>query len=221
MSDDDEYLPLSWLSQADYCLRRAALLMNERIWAESADTAKGRAEHERVHDQRVERRGDQIKLFEYAVFSDSLMLSGKCDCIEAVRAQEGCILPAADFPVSLRPVEYKHGSVRSEIEYEIQLCAQAMCLEQMFGASIMCGDIFYITAHRRLEVEFTPALRQMVRDTAAKLWSVRNSLTVPEAKFGSRCKRCSLAGYCMPKTNRSAEEYCRMLEKEAREADAI
>ena len=82
VDDEQEYLPLSWLSQADYCLRRAALLLNERVWVENVETAKGRAEHERVHTQRVERRGDFVKLYENSVFSDKMQISGKCDCIE-------------------------------------------------------------------------------------------------------------------------------------------
>lgn len=82
--NDREYLPLSWLSQANYCLHRAALLLNEHVWEENAETAKGRAEHRNVHTQRVERCGNQLKLYEYTVFSDTLVLVWKCDCIEAV-----------------------------------------------------------------------------------------------------------------------------------------
>lgn len=138
--NDLEYLPLSWLSQVDYCPRRAALLLNERIWVENADTAKGRSEHTRVHDQRVEHRGDHLKLYKYTVFSDTLGVWGKCDCIEAQRCEQGCKIRAADFPVRLYPIEYKHGSVRKEHSYMIQLCAQAMCLEEMFSTSIPFGN---------------------------------------------------------------------------------
>ena len=73
--------------------------MNERLWAESTDTAKGRAEHTRVHTQRVEKRGDLVNLYEFTVFSDSLLLLGKCDCVEARRDDSGCRIPAVDFPV--------------------------------------------------------------------------------------------------------------------------
>lgn len=149
VDDEQEYLPLSWLSQADYCLRRAALLLNERVWVENVETAKGRAEHERVHTQRVERRGDFVKLYENSVFSDKLQISGKCDCIEAIRDKAGCMIPAVDFPVRLLPVEYKHGKLRDESEYKIQLCAQAMCLEEMYHTIIPTGALFFITAHRR------------------------------------------------------------------------
>ena len=171
--DDWHYLPLSWLSQVDYCPRRAALLLNERIWVENADTAKGRSEHSRVHDARVERRGDQLKLYEYTVFSDAMQVWGKCDCIEASRWEHGCQIKAANFPVKLYPIEYKHGSVREERSYMIQLCAQAMCLEEMFSAEIPRGALFFISAHRRMEVEFTDQLRSDVTDRTAvlqKLW---------------------------------------------------
>lgn len=215
MWDDAEYLPLSWLSQANYCLRRAALLLNEQIWVENADTAKGRAEHERVHTQRIERRGSQLKLYEYVVFSDKLKLSGKCDCIEAERSEKGCVIPAADFPVSLYPVEYKHGSVRDECEYEIQLCAQAMCLEEMYDSKIDEGAIFYISSHRRLPIAFSEDLRQSVLDTAQALWNLRRSLSVPKPCYSARCKRCSLESYCIPRAKSSAKDYCRSLAREA------
>lgn len=124
--DEWEPIPLSRLSHAGFCLRRAALLTNEQVWAESADTAKGRSEHERVHTQRIERRGDSAKLYEFPVFSKAMGVSGKCDCIEAEASAQGCMIPALDFPVRLYPVEYKHGKLRAEQEYEVQLCAQAM-----------------------------------------------------------------------------------------------
>ena len=215
--DDREYLPLSWLSQADYCPRRAALLLNERIWVENAETAKGRAEHERVHDQRVERRGDSLKLYEYTVFYERLAIWGKCDCIEAARHAQGCHIRAADFPVQLYPIEYKHGCVREERSYMIQLCAQALCLEEMFATSVPRGALFFISAHRRLEVEFTPQLRAAVQERAAALHDLRESCAVPPAQYSAKCRRCSIREYCMPKVRASAKAYCRQLTLEAME----
>lgn len=217
MDDDREYLPLSWLSQASYCLRRAALLMNERVWVENADTAKGRAEHERVHTQRIERRGELLKLYEYEVFSRELGLRGKCDCIEARACPEGCTIPAADFPVALYPIEYKHGSVREEPEYQIQLCAQAMCLEETYHTHIPEGALYFISAHRRLTVALDDSLREQVRNTAAQLRIVREQLTVPPAVYSAKCLRCSLREYCMPKTKQSARSYCQRMIREAAE----
>ena len=217
--DDRDYLPLSWLSQVDYCPRRAALLLNERIWAENADTAKGRAEHSRVHDARVERRGDQLKLYEYTVFSDAMQVWGKCDCIEAQRWERGCKIKAADFPVRLYPIEYKHGSVREERSYMIQLCAQAMCLEEMFSTEVPRGALFFISAHRRMEVEFTAQLRADVNKRAEALRKLWTEQSIPPAEYGAKCRRCSIQEYCMPKVKTSAGEYCRRLAKEAMEVE--
>ena len=180
--DEQEYLPLSWLSQVCYCPRRAALLLNERLWEESSDTAKGRSEHQRVHTQRVEKRGDYLKLYEFTVFSDRLFLLGKCDCIEAVRDENGCHIPAADFPVRLYPVEYKHGTVRQEEEYQIQLCAQAMCLEEMFHTTIPEGALFFISSQTRPGQNDSARLRSFVSGMAAecrtpclRFWWIRHS----------------------------------------------
>lgn len=219
--DEEEYLPLSWLSQATYCLRRAALLLNERLWMENADTAKGRDEHRRAHERRIERRGDQLKLFEYDVYSEQLRIWGKCDCVEAQRCEPGCRISAADFPVCLYPVEYKHGSVREEPEYNIQLCAQAMCLEEMYHTHIPSGAIFFITAHRRLEVAFTSELRAKTKTAANALWEIRRTLKVPAAEYGRKCQRCSLKDLCMPKTASSAKAYCQTLAREAQEVEAL
>lgn len=218
---DAEYLPLSYLSQADYCLRRAALLMNEQVWLESADTAKGRSEHERVHTQRVERRGSQIKLYEYNVFSDELRISGKCDCIEASESEDGCILPVAEFPLRLYPVEYKHGQVRDEREYNIQLCAEAMCLEEMYQTKISEGAIFYISSHKRQRVLFGEDLRSLVKETANSLRAIRTGLFIPPPQMGPKCSRCSLKEYCLPDLKRSAEAFCRKLADEAKEIQEI
>lgn len=191
--------------------------MNERVWVENEDTAKGRAEHEKVHSQRIERRGKSIKLYEYAVFSDELGLQGFCDCIEAEMDEAGCMIPAAEFPVRLYPVEFKHGNVRSEREYEIQLCAEAMCLEEMYGTRIPEGALFFVTAHKRFVVSFTNELRALVRSTAAALHHIRETLSVPTAEFSRRCVRCSLLEICGPQKQRSARNYCQCLEKEAKE----
>ena len=219
--DDWDPIPLSCLSQAGFCLRRAALITNERVWAESADTIKGRLEHERVHTQRVERRGNSAKLYEFPVYSRELGIAGKCDCIEAEADPQGCRISALDYPVALYPVEYKHGKLREEREYEIQLCAQAMCLEEMFSARIRCGAIFYTTSHRRYPIEFTEELRNSVKETIRKVESLRHSFSIPSAEYGTKCKACSLREYCMPGARRSASDYCAQMRMEAVEEDKL
>ena len=214
--DEWDFIPLSRLSHAGYCLRRAALLTNEQLWSENADTAKGRLEHERVHDERIEHRGSSIRLYEYTVYSESLGISGKCDCIEAERDETGCRIPAADFPVRLYPVEFKHGKLRTEEEYEIQLCAQAMCLEEMYGAHISEGAILYQSSHRRQTVQFTDALREKVYKIIQVLDESRKNFTVPSAEPSSKCIRCSMCELCLPELSRTAKGYCQRLADEAK-----
>lgn len=221
MKRDAEYLPLSYLSQLGYCPRRVGLLLNERVWLESADTAKGRREHESVHTRRIERRGRELKLFEYPVASNDLGVSGKCDLIEAQEDPAGCRIPAVDFPVLLYPVEYKHGKLRDEQEYEIQLCAQAMCLEEMYHTTIAEGAIFYISSHRRQRVVLDEPLRRLVLETAKELHHIRESLSVPVARYSEKCKRCSLLEYCMPAVGHSARAYCQKLTQEAKEVETV
>ena len=213
--DEQEYLPLSWLSQIAYCPRRAGLLLNERLWAENADTAKGRAEHTRVHTQRVEKRGNLVNLYEFTVFSDSLLLLGKCDCIEARMDASGCHIPAVEFPVKLYPIEYKHGTLREEEEYQVQLCAQAMCLEEMFHTVIPEGALFFVSSHRRMTVSLDAALRARTQALAKELHRLRDELSVPAAQYSAKCRRCSLRELCMPKARSSAESYLLCLQKEA------
>ena len=203
MDDDREYLPLSWLSQAAYCLRRAALLMNERVWVENADTAKGRAEHERVHTQRIERRGTQIKLYEYEVFSQALGLRGKCDCIEATACDSGCSIPAVSFPVSLFPVEYKHGSVRDEFEYKLQLCAQAMCLEEMLDCTITQGALYYGEIKHRVNIQITEGIKQNVKDMFDEMHQYYERGYTPKAKKKKACYVCSLKDLCLPELEKT------------------
>ncbi|MBM6870137.1 CRISPR-associated protein Cas4 [Pseudoflavonifractor phocaeensis] len=219
--NDPEYLPLSYLSQTGYCPRRVGLLLNERIWVENADTAKGRKEHESVHTQRIERRGSQVKLFEYAVFSDTLGICGKCDLIEAQADPSGCRIPPVDFPVRLYPVEYKHGKLRDEQEYKMQLCAQAMCLEEMYRTAIPEGAIFYLSSHRRQTVLLDEPLRRLVRETAKELHRIRETLSVPSADYSQKCRRCSLLEYCLPGVRQSARAYCEQLAQEAKEMETI
>lgn len=190
--------------------------MNEQLWSESSDTAKGRIEHERVHSQRVERRGSKLKLYEYEVFSETMGIRGKCDCIEAYADETGCRIPAADFPVRLYPVEFKHGKVREEEEYELQLCAQAMCLEEMYQTSIPEAALFYTSSHRRYPVQLAQQLRNRVLELLAQLLDIKKNYRLPAAVYSAKCKKCSLREHCMPQWKRSAVRYCSQVAKEAK-----
>lgn len=146
-SDEEsrELFPLSWLSQYGYCKRRCSLLALEQIWQENEYTAAGRMQHKRVHTGRMEQRGEAVHIFEMPIFSRRLGVSGFCDCVEAHPSPSGVPIPYGEGKYEFFPVEYKHGVVRDEEEYHLQLCAQAICLEERFGAQIPAGAIFLLT----------------------------------------------------------------------------
>jgi len=190
--NDIDYIPVSYLSHYYYCRRRAALLMLEQIWVENEYTAEGRMEHERVHTGRIEKRSNVIKVYDYVVTSDKLKLLGKCDCVEAVRDDNGHPFPFAEGKYKIYPVEYKHGKIRNEEEYNIQLCAQAICLEEMLNCNIDKGAVFYIDAHRRIEVDFTDVLRRKVISGAEELNRMYEDGYIPYEAYSPKCRKCSL-----------------------------
>lgn len=142
-------------------------------------------------------------------------------CLESATASKqfgrrmGAGFRHLEFPVKLYPVEYKHGSLREEESYQLQLCAQAMCLEEMFHTTIEEGALFFISSHRRLPVLLDEALREQVRQKAEALHQMRKALSIPAAQYSAKCKRCSLREVCMPKVKRSAGAYCKALRAEA------
>lgn len=194
--------------------------MLEQQWNDSTDTVKGSAEHKNVHTVGTEFRDGKYILTEHEVFSKQLGLIGKCDAIEAIPNNDGVCLPLLDDQrYSLYPIEYKHGKLRTEEEYELQLCAQAMCLEEMYSAKISSGAVFYINSHRRKEVVFTEKMRQNVIETALSLAQMLESKQVPSAESTPRCSRCSLKEICMPDVSSSVMEYMKKIKSEIRRCD--
>ena len=220
MESEENDLLLSQLTHGSYCLRRFALVTNELIWAESTDTVKGRIEHEKTHTRRIEKRGSEVKLFGFEVRSEQMGLHGTSDCIEASESPDGCMVPGIPFPVRLYPVEYKHGRVRHEEEYELQICAQAMCLEEMYQTEIPEAALFYTSSHRRYPVKLTQELRQKVQEMVDKIREIKTRFELPRAEYGAKCKKCSLLEQCLPKMRRTAAKYCEEVEQKAREVES-
>lgn len=212
--ETDERLPLSYIAQYGYCPRRAGLIMNQQLWQDNEYTAEGAFQHQRAHDHRVERRGQNLLFYEFPVFSDALGLLGKCDCIEAAASPNGAALPGEALRYALYPVEYKHGPLRKEPEYEQQLCAQALCLEEMYGAVIPEGALYYIRSHRRQAIPFTPALREATRQTVLRLHELWRQGGLPPPQPGARCGKCSMKEHCQPELPASAGGYRQKLLRE-------
>lgn len=206
---DDELIPISALTHYAYCPRRCALVHIEQIWTENRFTAEGRIMHEHVHDEGDESRGDVRIERGASLRSLRLGLIGKADVVEYHRQ--------ADGTWQAFPVEYKRGKPKIDESDKIQLCAQALCLEEMLNASIPAGALFYGKTRRRLDVDFNETLRQETEAAAIKTHELIDAGITPTPVYAKRCESCSLMAECMPKTiqkKRSVESYLkRMLDE--------
>lgn len=202
-----ELFPLSWLSQYGYCKRRCSLLALEQIWQENEYTAAGRIQHKRVHTARMEQRGGMMYIYEMPIFSHKLGVNGFCDCVEAQPSPSGVSIPYGEGMYAFFPVEYKHGVVRDEEEYHLQLCAQAICLEERFGAQIQAGAIFFVDAHRRDEVLFSEELRKKTWKAAKEISDLIENQKIVPAVYSAKCKKCSLQEACQPGIRQSSQLY--------------
>lgn len=197
-----ELVPVSALNQYAYCHRRCALIFIEQIWDENLFTTEGRIMHEQVHGDGAESRGDIRIERGVAMRSLRLGLIGKADVVEYHRQPDGLWLPF--------PVEYKRGKPKPDDCDKIQLCAQAMCLEEMLDVHIPAGAIFYGRTRRRLDVDFDERLRNKTEETAKHTHALIESGQTPKPVYDRRCESCSLMGECLPKTiqkKRSAKNY--------------
>jgi CRISPR-associated exonuclease Cas4 len=196
MYPESDLLPISGLQHIMFCSRQCALIHIERIWEENRLTAEGRLLHEKTHQEEEENRGS-IKICRgLKLRSLELGLSGVADVVEfhyvPGKPHEKINLK------TILPVEYKRGKEKSDDCDRIQLCAQAMCLEEMLNFKIASGDLYYGSSRRRTEVAFTSELRNTVSKTAERFHELFNKMELPPAKLIKGCKNCSLSNQCMP-----------------------
>lgn len=219
-----DLLPLSALQHLVFCERQAALIHVEHQWRDNVLTIEGSRLHSRVHDSgpRRERRGDCIICRGLALRSLELGLAGRADVVEFHRADpstedaakepgSAIALPGEAGCWTVFPVEYKRGRPKSDRCDEVQLCAQALCLEEMLGTTIPAGALFYGKQQRRDDVVFDLKLRAIVTATADRLHELASTGETPKAIKTAKCRRCSLLALCMPEamTRRSASGYIR------------
>jgi len=196
---EDELIPISALQHLVFCPRQCALIHIEQVWTENVFTAEGRGLHEKVHETEAESR-DGVRIVRgLRLRSLVLGLVGQADVVEFHADADGAAVPRLEGSYRPFPVEYKRGKPKIDVCDEVQLCAQAMCLEEMLGASIPRGALFYGRPRRRKEVEFTETLRQQTRDTAGQLHELFRSRQTPRAAYSKKCESCSLLECCMPK----------------------
>lgn len=219
----DDLIPISSIADLVFCERRAALHFLEGLWKENLFTAEGNILHEKTHEADTEMRKDVRIVRGLRLRSLKLGLSGMSDVVEFRRLDtplpedksERDMLPG----VALHgvngfwkpfPVEYKRGKLKHEKSFEIQLCAQAMCLEEMLNVRVAGGAIFYGKSMRRHDVAFTNELRQETEATARRMHDLIASEITPKPVYGKRCESCSIIEECLPRTiakHKSVKKY--------------
>lgn len=187
---ESEPIPLSALQHAVYCLRQAALIHLERMWEENRFTAEGQVLHQ-VADKPGGRQVRGVRRqMALPLASRRLNLAGLADVVEFHRDGNG------EVPF---PVEFKRGRPKAHRADEVQLCAQALCLEEMFGCVVPGGALFYGETRRRLDVAFDAELRALTESTALALAEIFRTQTTPPARYkASLCRACSLLELCRP-----------------------
>ncbi len=210
---EEDFLQLSGLQHFKFCRRQWALIHIEQQWAENYRTTDGNILHERAHNAALtETRGDMVVTRDMRVFSSTLGVSGACDVLEFHRGDVGLPLKGREGLWQPFPVEYKRGRPKADTADELQLCAQAMCLEEMLCCEIPAGALYYGEPRRRTEVVFTPALRQEVQLLLEQMHELYRRGQTPKVKPGKGCGACSLKELCLPKLmkTRSVSTYLRL-----------
>ncbi len=199
MYDEEAFLALSGLQHFAFCRRQWALIHIENQWAENYRTVDGALMHEKAHDADArESRGDLLVVRGMRVRSFALGVSGACDVVEFRRGASGVPLPEKDGLWQPYPVEYKRGKPKTEDADLLQLCCQAMCLEEMLCCEIPTGALYYGEPRRRLVVSITEALRQRVCDSLAEMHQLAARGHTPKVRPTKACNACSLKELCLP-----------------------
>jgi len=199
MYTEDDLLPLSALQHLLFCERQCALIHVEQAWSENRLTVEGRQMHEHVDSRGRELRGDVRIEFGVALRSLHLGLAGIADVVEFHRPEgSGTGVSGGRTPWQPFPVEYKRGKPKGDHSDEVQICAQALCLEEMLNCHVPCGALFYGKTRRRAEVSFDDALRQETARTARRLHVLVDGGVTPKALPEPKCRRCSLKDLCIP-----------------------
>jgi CRISPR-associated exonuclease Cas4 len=223
----DDLIPISSIADLVFCERRAALHFIEGIWEENRFTAEGHILHDKVHEADCEMRKDIRIVRGLRMRSFRLGLSGVADVVEFRRMDIsqsmdksvgdtllGVVLPGVEGLWKPFPVEYKRGKIKHEKSYEVQLCAQAICLEEMLNVQISEGALFYGKSLRRNGVDFTKKLRFETGTAAKRMHELIVSTRTPPPVYTKKCDSCSLVSECLPKTmgkKRSVKSYLKRI----------
>ena len=220
MYTEDDLVPISALQHALFCERQYALIHLEQQWDENRFTAEGKVLHERVHAEHNESRRLFKQEYGMAVRSLQRGLIGKCDLVELWYSKDGNV-------EKVSPVEFKRGRKKADDRDRVQLCAQVLCLEEMFGITIEGGQFYYLQDHRRTDEAMDTPLREKTITLIERIMKIRETGETAAAEYEKRrCDNCSLVDWCMPKTtgaghksvSRYIETQLRFVEKTDAEA---
>ena len=202
MFAERDLIPISALQHYLYCPRQCALIHIEQAWAESQDTVQGNILHERAHDLSVETRKDVRTVTAMPVSSRKYGLVGIADVVEFHSGAPHL-------------VEYKKGRSKHHDADRVQLCAQALCLEEMMELEISEGSLYYGTPRRREHVLFDQKLRILTQEIASAVREMLDNAQIPVAVYSPRlCRRCSLIDRCQPRINTNVKSWLhKMLEQ--------
>jgi len=226
-SSDEDLLPIRYLNDIVFCERRAALHVNEQLWVHNQYTVEGIHSHQRVDRARESSRSGCLTAYSVWLVSRRLGLVGVSDVIEFHQPEGDAVVGAqgprnvAEFSESFDssgvepshiseairgripyPVEFKRGRRKRWDSDDVQLCAQALCLEEMLGVAVPRGAIFHVKSRQRREVAFDGPLRETTERTVSRLRDLVTRGETPPAKYEKKCDRCSLKELCLPKAMR-------------------
>ena len=194
----DNLLPISALQHLIFCERQCALIHVERLWVENRLTVEGRQLHDRAHEGPDEYRSNVTIARGLPLRSTRLGLFGVADIVELHHTGKTQTRESSSSYGRILPIEYKRGKPKKDDSDRVQLCAQAMCLEEMFQCEISTGHLFYGKRKRRTEVELDERLRNRTRDATSRLHEMIAKRETPRASREPKCDNCSLVEICLP-----------------------
>lgn len=207
---EEDFLLLSGIQHFVFCRRQWALIHIEQYWQENIRTIEGHILHERAHDTTIkEKRGDLIISRGMPIFSRTLGIVGSCDVVEFHKSEQGVSIFGKSGNFKPIPIEYKKGKPKENDADVLQLCAQAMCLEEMLLCDIPEAFLFYGEVKHRHKILLDKELRERVRSITKEMHEMYDRRHTPKVKPSKSCKACSLNELCMPKLckNPSVTEY--------------
>ena len=189
----DDFIQLSALQHYVFCPRQCALIHVEDVWHGNVFTVRGDILHEKVDTDTYETRGTLKTVRGLRIHSTRLGIVGRADVVEFRKSTN------ADGSPDVMPVEFKAGQPKDDLSDKVQLCAQALCLEEMMNTQVKRGAFFYGKIRRRVQVEIDDGLREQTEEIIAAVHEIVSQKQVPAARYEKKCRNCSLADICMPK----------------------